>query len=146
MFSKQAILLIEACSRTSSATCAAFKAADISNQVVPFAKCQDAMAYLEAGLAQPNRQPDDMPAFVLLSIKTSDLRGLDFLRWLRAHSQLRKMPVVVFSENEQPDLFNQAYDAGANSCLAAPLDQEQLMKIIKSINGYWVILVEKPLL
>ncbi|MGV3773908.1 MAG: response regulator [Verrucomicrobiales bacterium] len=139
-------MLIEENAETANQLLTAWKEAGISNPITTFISGNDAAAFLNHHAESADRIAYPLPCFILLNLELKDMPAIDFLKWLRSHPKLKRMPVVALCARDELELFHQAYDAGANSCLVKPLAAEELMRVVKSINGYWVILVEKPMI
>jgi DNA-binding NarL/FixJ family response regulator len=59
---------------------------------------------------------------------------------------LKLLTVVVLTSSQQSTDINKAYDLGANSYLVKPVTFDALVEMVKSLNFYWVILNEKPII
>ncbi len=84
------------------------------------------------------------PVLILLDLNLPDTSGLEVLRFVRNNPETKALPVVVFTGSNNPELVNKAYDMGANSYLVKPMDHANFMELVKMINGYWIIMAEKP--
>lgn len=64
-------------------------------------------------------------------------KGLAVLDELKANPKLRPIPVIILSSSrDEEDIFN-AYDSGANSYVAKPVDHQQWLDYIKKLRHYW---------
>jgi CheY-like chemotaxis protein len=107
----------------------------------------------EQAIAYLTRQPpytDDRlypcPDVILLDLKMPRLNGFDLLKWIRAQAErdLRLLPVVVLSSSDLQEDIKKAYSLGANSYLVKPLQWDELVRVLTSLNDYWAELVETP--
>jgi CheY-like chemotaxis protein len=57
------------------------------------------------------------PDVVLLDLLMPRLDGIEVLKYIRAHPDLRNLPVVVFSNSYMTNLIENAWRAGADQCL-----------------------------
>ena len=64
--------------------------------------------------------------------------------WLRMQPELKRIPVVVLTESRDTDSINRAYDAGANSYLVKPGDQDEIVRMVEIVRQYWMSLNEPP--
>ncbi|MCR4297361.1 MAG: response regulator [Gallionella sp.] len=79
-----------------------------------------------------------MPHFIMLDLKLPKLDGLAILRKLRIHPATRDVPVVTFSaEHTQADVL-MAYQVGANSFVAKPVDLAQFTGFFREQLAYWM--------
>lgn len=78
-----------------------------------------------------------VPYIILLDLKLPKLDGLAMLRTIRHYPAMRNIPIVVFStEYTQADVL-MSYQAGANSFVAKPADQEQFGELFREQLAYW---------
>ena len=57
------------------------------------------------------------PDVVLLDLLMPRLDGIEVLKYIRAHPELKNLPVVVFSNSYMTNLIESAWRAGADQCL-----------------------------
>jgi CheY-like chemotaxis protein len=84
------------------------------------------------------------PTLILLDASRVKSGAIEFVEWLRVQPTLRRVPVIAMMEKEDPDLLQLLYRAGVNSVLLKPFEPSKLRELIKAINGYWVLMVERP--
>jgi len=105
---------------------------------------EQAVAYLKGTGEFGDRKKNPLPVLILLDLKMPRMNGFEFLRWLRNEPDLKKIIVVILtSSSESPDI-NRAYELGANSYLVKPVRFEDLIRIVKELHLYWLIMNEKP--
>jgi CheY-like chemotaxis protein len=78
-----------------------------------------------------------LPDLVLLDWKLPGLSGNDVLLRLRAHQDLRKIPVLVFSTSGEDEDVHSAYRAHANGYIKKPSDADALNTVVESIEQFW---------
>jgi CheY-like chemotaxis protein len=84
------------------------------------------------------------PAFVLLDLKMPKMDGFAVLQEIKSNSQLKVIPVVIFtSSREQKDIAS-CYDTGANAYVVKPLNFREFAATLKSIDSFWMVLNEPP--
>jgi chemotaxis family two-component system response regulator Rcp1 len=84
------------------------------------------------------------PDLILLDLNLPKIDGREVLRQIKEDEELRRIPVVILttSTNEQDVL--QAYGLHANCYVAKPVELEQFMEVVKSIEGFWLTVVTLP--
>jgi CheY-like chemotaxis protein len=107
---------------------------------------EQAVAYLTR---QPPYNDDKLhpcPDVILLDLKMPRMNGFDVLKWVRAQTEreLRLLPVVVLSSSNLQEDVKKAYALGANSYLVKPVQWEELVRVLTSLNEYWADVVETP--
>jgi CheY-like chemotaxis protein len=73
-----------------------------------------AIAYLSGEGSFTDRQQYPLPVFVLLDYALNGHTGVDILRWIRAHRNLKNLPVVIYSSSESAERLAICYGEGAN--------------------------------
>ena len=84
------------------------------------------------------------PNFVLLDLNMPRKDGRQALREIRAHPELRRIPVIVFTTSKDEADVSVVYDLGANSFVAKPVAFDALVKILGSLAQYWLGIVQLP--
>lgn len=76
------------------------------------------------------------PDVVLLDLKMPRKTGFEVLAWIRAQPDLKGLTVIVLtSSNNSVDIEN-AYRAGANDYVVKPLELDDLIHIMKSVERH----------
>ncbi len=120
-----------------------------ANLVKPIQVVQDgeaAVQYLSGHSYYGDRDRYPMPTLILLDLKLPRRSGLEVLEWLRQQPQLKRLLVVVLTSSKENSDLNRAYDLGVNSYLVKPVSFDGLLEMVKSLNQYWLILNEKPII
>jgi len=115
----------------------AFQAAGLTNPIQVAANGQAAIDYLT--LAAFGHQPEThpLPALVLLDLKLPVKSGFDVLQWIRQHSQLTALPVIVLTSSHAPSDIIRAYQLGASSFILKPLDHRDQIEMAKALKNWW---------
>ncbi|OLC01866.1 MAG: two-component system response regulator [Gemmatimonadetes bacterium 13_1_40CM_4_69_8] len=122
----------------------AFQKAGIGNPIVALEHGDEALAYLDGRDRYGDRQRYPLPTLMLLDLKLPRRSGLEVLAWVRQHSGLKRLPIVVLSSSRNEVDINRAYDLGANSYLVKPVAFDDLLRLVRSLEGYWLMLNVKP--
>ena len=123
----------------------AFRRANIVNPVQVVQDGEAAVLYLSSQEPYADRDRYPLPILMLLDLKLPRLSGLEVLEWLRQQPELRRLLVVVLTSSRENADVNRAYDLGANSYLVKPVAFDGLLEMVRTLNQYWLILNEKPL-
>ena len=77
------------------------------------------------------------PDLILMDLNMREKDGRQTLAEIKADRHLRSIPVVILTGSpHERDIFN-AYDSQANSYIVKPIDVEEYIDAIKSIEAYW---------
>jgi CheY-like chemotaxis protein len=83
------------------------------------------------------------PTFILLDLNMPRKDGRQALREIRAHPDLRRIPIVVFTTSKAETDVEIAYDLGANSFVVKPVAFDALVKIVGQLAQYWFGIVHQ---
>jgi CheY-like chemotaxis protein len=108
-----------------------FKKLELGHVIEVVNNGEEALVYLE----NPNKP---RPTMVLLDLHMPKLSGFDVLAWIRAHKDLKHLPVVIFSSSIEPSDLTRAYNLGANGYLEKPSMPEVLETMIQASSQYWL--------
>jgi len=138
------ILLVEDTPSDAALIRRGFDKTNVLNPIVWVKNGQEALAYL-SGLGQyGDRIRYPLPALILLDLDLPEMTGFELLQWKRTQPYIRRIPAVVLTIDKATSAINAAYDLGANSYLVKPGDPEEIMRIVKSIQEYWLGLNQPP--
>ena len=85
-----------------------------------------------------------VPDIILLDLNLPRKDGREVLEEIKGDRLLRRIPVVVLTTSESDQDILNAYDLHANSYIAKPVDLDRFIKVIKSIEGFWLSVVKLP--
>jgi CheY-like chemotaxis protein len=84
------------------------------------------------------------PDLILLDLNLPKKNGLEVLAEIKADRNLRLIPVVILTVSGDEEDFLKSYDLHANCCIKKPIDLEQFIKVIRSIEDFWLTIVKLP--
>ena len=84
------------------------------------------------------------PDLILLDLNLPRKDGREVLGELKSDEDLRRIPVVILTTSSQEEDVAQAYDAHANCYITKPIDLEQFMKVVGTIESFWLEIVKLP--
>jgi len=85
-----------------------------------------------------------LPDLILLDLNMPRMDGREVLRQIKTDEKLRLIPVVVLTTSAAEKDILQAYGMHANCYITKPVELDQFMEIIKSIEGFWLTVVRLP--
>ena len=86
----------------------------------------------------------ELPHLVLLDIKMPKVDGLEVLRQLKSHPELRTIPAVMLSSSDRQEDIDTAYELGTNSYVTKPATASGMRTGLKKLGEYWAGLAELP--
>ena len=88
------------------------------------------------GLAGKEQVTTLKPDLVILDLMLPNLNGVEVIKYMRAHSALKSIPIVVFSNSFLTDLVREAWKAGATQCLSkVDCAPKQLVEAVTKLLG-----------
>lgn len=97
-----------------------------------------------AELSDYLQDPNNRPPMILLSMNAQPFNGMDLIRQIRDTEGYERVPVVVLSENAQPEDVKSSYSAGASSFIIKPDTYSDAIFKMRSFINYWFRTVELP--
>ena len=85
------------------------------------------------------------PDFILLDLNMPRLTGQEVLERFIQDDSLKKIPVVVLSTSETSEDIELAYANGANAYITKPVDYQEFILVVKTINEFWFRVAKLPL-
>jgi two-component system response regulator len=141
---RRAILLVEDNQDDEELTLRALSRNNITNQVQVVRDGQEALDWLEGAGPHAGRDPDDVPALILLDLKLPKIDGLEVLRRLRSNPRTALVPVVILTSSKEDRDRATGYQSGANSYVQKPVDFTQFVDAVRQLGMYWLVLNEPP--
>jgi two-component system response regulator len=135
------ILLVEDNPDDVKLTQRSFRENCISNELVVVTDGAAALDYLVRTSSQSGGV---LPAVTLLDLNLPKLDGLELLQRIRAHPQLRRLPVVILTSSKEEIDLVRSYDLGANSYIQKPVEFDDFNKAVRQLGLYWLLLNEPP--
>jgi chemotaxis family two-component system response regulator Rcp1 len=84
------------------------------------------------------------PDLVLLDLNLPRKDGREVLAEMKADPGLKRIPVVVLTSSEAEEDILRVYDLSANCYITKPVDLEQFIRVVRSIEGFWLEIVKLP--
>lgn len=84
------------------------------------------------------------PDLILLDLNLPRKDGREVLAEIKNDDILKRIPVVVLTTSQAEDDILKAYDLSANCYITKPVDFDQFVKIVQSIEHFWFTIVKLP--
>lgn len=102
----------------------------------------------EAAIAFLRREPpyEDVPRpdLILLDLNLPKRDGREVLQIVKHDVDLRRIPIVVLTSSQAEEDVVSAYDLNVNCFVSKPVDFEQFVQVIRSIEDFWLTVVKLP--
>jgi CheY-like chemotaxis protein len=90
------------------------------------------------------RQSKRLPDLILLELKLSKKDGHEVLAEIKGAPELKAIPVVVLTSSADEEDILRAYEFHANCYVKKPANKAQLVKVLKSIENFWLVIAKLP--
>jgi CheY-like chemotaxis protein len=84
------------------------------------------------------------PDLVLLDLNLPRKDGREVLAEIKGDAQLRGIPVVILTVSSDEEDILKTYNLHANCYITKPIDLDQFIKVVRSIEDFWFTIVKLP--
>jgi CheY-like chemotaxis protein len=85
-----------------------------------------------------------LPDIIFLDLNLPMMDGREVLAQIKADPTLKRIPVVVLTTSEAEQDVLKAYDLHANCYVNKPMDMEQFVSVVKTLENFWFGTVKLP--
>jgi len=107
---------------------------------IPLYRCvngEQALAFLFHRDQYANPENAPRPGLILLDLNLPGTDGREVLCQIKRDSNLKTIPVIVFTTSSSPKDVESCYQKGANSYIIKPINFNQLKQSIQTILDFW---------
>ncbi|MFZ3047202.1 MAG: response regulator [Desulfatirhabdiaceae bacterium] len=84
------------------------------------------------------------PDLILLDLNLPRMDGREVLAIIKNDDNLKRIPVVILTtSSSEADVFK-SYNLHANCYITKPIDLDQFINVVKSIEDFWLTIVKLP--
>ena len=80
----------------------------------------------------------------MLDLNLPKKDGREVLAEIKSDPDLQRIPVVVLTTSKSEQEVLKAYNLHANCFVTKPIDLDQFMHVVKSIEDFWLSIVRLP--
>ena len=84
------------------------------------------------------------PDIILLDLNLPKKDGREVLVEIKGDNELALIPVVVLTTSKAEEDVLKSYELHANCYVTKPVDLDQFIRVVKSIDGFWLTVVTLP--
>lgn len=82
-------------------------------------------------------QSEELPKVVVSDLWLGAENGIDLLRWMRGSARFKGVPFILIVTTISPEALEEAYQAGANSCLLKPSNVVDWNDTVQTLVKWW---------
>ena len=135
------ILLVEDSPGDVRLTIEALKDARMRNTLHSVSDGVEALAFLRREEPYADKPRPDL---ILLDLNMPRMDGREVLAEIKADPDLKKIPVVVLTTSQAEQDILQSYNLHANCYISKPVDLDQFIDVVRSIESFWLSIVKLP--
>lgn len=104
----------------------------------------DGESALKFLLKEGNFRDAPRPDLILLDLNLPKKDGRELLSEIKDNKQLKSIPVVILTTSTAEEDIIETYNKHANSYITKPVDLDQFIRVVESIQDFWLNVVKLP--
>ena len=84
------------------------------------------------------------PDLILLDLNLPRMSGREVLEQVKRSEQWRTIPVVILTTSAAEEDIDRSYRLHANCYITKPVDLDQFLRVVKTIDNFWLAVVKLP--
>src|SRR5665213_866678 len=84
------------------------------------------------------------PDLILLDLNLPVMNGTEVLAKIKENDNFKRIPVVILTTSKAEEDILKTYNLHANCYLTKPVDLDQFVKVVKSMEDFWLAIVKLP--
>ena len=114
----------------------------ILNQIIHFKDGDETLDFLLRRGKGPHRETGSH-YLLLLDIRMPRVDGIEVLRQVKEHDELRKIPVIMITTTDDPREVDRCHALGCSHYITKPVDYDMFVKAIRQL-GLFLLVIEVP--
>ncbi|MEL7833232.1 response regulator [Fodinibius sp. Rm-B-1B1-1] len=135
------ILLVEDNEGDIVLTTEALEEGKIANSISIVRDGWEAIQYLEQNEGYENAEQPDL---ILLDINLPKVNGHEVLKHIKESDELKQIPVIMLTTSSDQVDIEKAYDNHSNCYITKPVDVDNFIEVISTIEDFWISIVQLP--
>jgi CheY-like chemotaxis protein len=96
-------------------------------------------------LTKQGKHPDAAhPDLVLLDVNLPKKNGHEVLQFIKEHESLKHIPVIMLTTSSSERDINLSYQYHVNCYITKPVDVDDFLKVVATIENFWISIVKLP--
>jgi chemotaxis family two-component system response regulator Rcp1 len=84
------------------------------------------------------------PDLILLDLNLPKKDGREVLAEVKVDEDLKRIPVVIMTISKAEEDILKTYNLHANCYITKPIDLDQFIKVVRSVESFWLTIVKLP--
>ena len=100
---------------------------------------EKALAFLHR---EPPYEDAPRPGLIILDLNLPRVNGMEVLKEIKTNEALQTIPTVILTTSRAEEDVVRSYKLGANCYVSKPLNLDEFVKVVSSIESFWFTVVE----
>jgi DNA-binding response OmpR family regulator len=100
---------------------------------------EKALAFLHRA---PPYEDAPRPGLIILDLNLPRVNGMEVLKHIKTNEDLKTIPTVILTTSRAEEDVVRSYKLGANCYVSKPLNLDEFVKVVGSIESFWFTVVE----
>ena len=135
------ILLVEDSPDDACLTIEALKDGKVRNRVSHVEDGEEALAFLRK---EGDYESKPRPDLILLDLCLPKKSGREVLESIKQDPKLKDIPVIIMTTVDDREVIRDAYRRHANCYVNKPVDLDEFIGVVRSIENFWLTIVRLP--
>ncbi len=137
------ILLVEDNPTDAELAIRALRKKNLANNLVWVRDGEEALDFVFCR-GQYQGRSNGTPKLILLDLKLPKVDGIEVLREIKAHAEVRSIPIVMLTSSQEERDMVESYQLGVNSYIVKPVDFEKFLEMVAQVGLYWSLVNKVP--
>lgn len=84
------------------------------------------------------------PNLIILDLNLPKKNGIEVVKEIKNDPQLKRIPVVILTTSKSEEDIIKSYNLHANCYITKPIDLDQFVNMVRSIEDFWLEIVTLP--
>jgi len=115
----------------------------IHNTILRFRDGDEVVNFLSGSGGVRHRDPAT-PYLLLLDIRMPKMDGVEVLRHMKSHDELRSIPVIMLTTTDDPREVAECYALGCNSYVTKPVSFDAFSEVVKRLGLFISVIAVAP--
>lgn len=81
----------------------------------------------------------ERPCLILLDLNMPRMGGIELLRIIKHDDDFKRIPVIVLTTSSDEQDKIESFNLGVAGYMVKPVDYQQFVEVVKTINLYWTL-------
>ncbi|MHC4300642.1 MAG: response regulator [Planctomycetota bacterium] len=120
--------------------------AGVSNEILRFPDGRQTLDYLFKRNPDSATEQDGREYILFMDVNLPEVSGVEVLEKIKKDEQLSKIPVIVLTAADDPDIVDRCYDLGCTTYVVKPAGSANFQECIQNIGSLLSVVETTPIM